>query len=328
MKKGELLERVETVVMVTVIAVLVWLYAEGENVQPYNNERLQVKFVAPPGQDLAIDPSRTEVLASFRASSGKYRAFKDMVGRGAISVEVSDKDNASEQVVVLKDVLGQTSLVDIGINLLETDPPTKTLRVERIEEVTLPIEVDWGDLELAQPPTKEPLEAVVKLPASLASQAEGQKLVAKLDPEELKRLAVNVPLTREVPLALPPALQAAKGVTLNGQTVKVTFTIKNQTDTFVPPSIPIHLNAPPPVFDQYSIELDQEQRVLAGVTLTGAANVIETIKSGEVKVWAELRLRISDVKPGVQSVVPFVVVPPGVTFDPPPPVQVTITPRQ
>jgi len=52
---GKLWHRLETIIVVTVITVLIWLYAEGENVQRYTRS-VMVQFVPPPGQTLG-DPA-------------------------------------------------------------------------------------------------------------------------------------------------------------------------------------------------------------------------------------------------------------------------------
>ncbi|MBX2851070.1 MAG: hypothetical protein KTR15_04910 [Phycisphaeraceae bacterium] len=70
--------QIATFVTVTIVALLVWLYAEDANVQTYTGQAVRVQFVLPAGADGLITPSEPiTVLVDFDGSNGQFQQFDD-----------------------------------------------------------------------------------------------------------------------------------------------------------------------------------------------------------------------------------------------------------
>ncbi len=82
MPASRLFTHLETWFLVTLISVLVWLYAEGAMVQTYPRQRIAVDLVAPPGSRLALEPDRTEAFVSFRGSAAQLQELKARLAQG------------------------------------------------------------------------------------------------------------------------------------------------------------------------------------------------------------------------------------------------------
>lgn len=325
-------EKLETILAVTIITILIWLYAEGENIKPYLNHSVQIKFVAPEGQDLAIEPHEpVRIVMRFEASSGQYQYVQQLT-KNTLEIVVTDKLSDSPfQTVVLKDILAASKLGDLGIINIEATPATMKIRVEPIVSREMEIVLnptDLLDIQFAQPPAIDPLKIPVRLPASLAEKTNGYKLIANLDELEMSKLEVNVPHTMPVPLHLPLVMED-KFVSLSQPTTTVTFTIRKQTDTISLTSIPIHINAPPMLLKRYNIDLPEEQMVVRDVKLSGPSDIMEKIRTNQIKVWAELRPTADELESGIESAPLSIVVPPGVAVDSAlPRVQLKVMPRE
>jgi len=120
----KLRDRLETWLLTTVVAVLVWLYAEGEIVKTHGVE-LPVRFVAPPGQELVIDPDRAtdaegvmQVLVKVRASAGQMQDFRRRWDDQPIRIRVADPASAGQtQEFVLREAI---ALDGMPLNVVDT----------------------------------------------------------------------------------------------------------------------------------------------------------------------------------------------------------------
>lgn len=334
MKKSALREAIETGIVVTLITVLVWLYAEGESVRTYK-EDVRVKFVAPPAQNLLIKPdSPTDnqgairVHVTFRASAHQRQEFRLKTIHNILKIPVSA--TPSQQTVVLKDALRQqTPIGELGLNIQQTDPQTENLTVEQLSTVTLPVQVDAGNLHLAQSPTVQPAQVQVSLPKQFVRRTTNAYVTAALtdlDPDQLTK--VGVQQTVPVHLSLPVYLRGINAQVLT-RTAKITFTIENLTDTITLPSIPIHINATPLLLRRYQVKLSSDKMVLPNVKLTGPADQINKIRQKQIKIWAEIRPTMGQMSRGVTTVPLYIHKPADVqVVSPIQPVPITVVPRQ
>lgn len=323
------LPRLETGLIVTVISVLVWLYAEGENVQLHPNQRLLVEFVAPAGQSLAIDPQDpVEILVSFRASAGEMGLLEEKLRAGPIQIPVGNgtESESNEQTVVLKDALDRSAIGSLGINITDTDPVTETVRAEPLVTRRLPIAEAPTRVQFGTPPKFEPAQVAVTLPRSLAEAAENAKVLARLDTLNLNEYEANTDVTASVPLELPAPLRSP-WTTLGAATAQVTFNIRKLSDSIVLPTVPLRVSADPLLLQEFDVLVAQDGMMLRDVRLSGPSDVIEAIRKNEVRIWAELRPTREQVERGDTSLTPVLVTPPGIAFEPPEPVAVTVQRR-
>jgi len=322
-------ESIETYLIVTVITAMVWLYAEGENARSYSDVAVQVRFVSPPGADLAITPDQEQtVKLSFRSSTGAFQNLTRLIAQGPIELPVSvSASGEPEQSVVLEPLLLESALGDIGISDLTVQPEVMPVRVEQMVTVPLPVSVRTGDVRLAGPPQVEPLQVSARLPSSLANGQRPPRLEVRLDSTDLTALEVNVPHTLDLPLQLPARLAGSR-VTLDQATARVTFTIRKQSDSYTIPLVPILVVGPPSQMADYELTLDENLRVLRDVRVSGPSDAIERIRSGDTQVVAQFRLTASDLEQQVTSAPLTLTLPQGVQAEGVvPAISFTIAPR-
>ena len=327
--KTSLIDNLETILVTTIITMLVWLWAESKNVQIYTSQRMQVRFVAPPGQAgaLAITPrDPVPVDVGFTTSAAQYDRFRREVNSHVIEIEVAapTHEQDTDQSFSMRSRLNRAVFRELGISLDNVTPATEQVAVHQIQTYALPIVVEFPDgVQLLNQTAVEPAKVDIRLPANLASRAQGMDVLVVLGQDDLRAAVPNEPQTVRVPLQVPTNL-AGPWTTLLTPQVQLTFTLRKQTETLVRPSVPIHINASSLLLQRFRIELPPSQLVVRNVELSGPADVIEKIRDNQLKVVAEIRPTIEEMEDGVTSLPVFFDVPAGVSVQSEVP-QVTFT---
>ena len=271
-----LYDKIETCVVVTVIAMLIWLYAEGENVTT-DQAFVTVQFEAAAGQNLHIEPGEGfAVQVQFTCATSQLAQVKNL---GTITIPVSTDTN--ETIVLAALLAGEFE--DAGASIIETNPPTSELKVELMDSLTLQVQVDRGELALKVQPTAVPAEVKVHGPASAIQLLEGAILEAPLGDVDVDPAAREDERPETVPVQVRlPARYDAKNLTFEPPTVEVTFTILKLEDTTKLTGVGILLAFRPRGFNDYIVETDNEQLLLDEVTVTGPSDIIKDLTSQDV----------------------------------------------
>ncbi len=324
MKKGVLLESLETVLVVTVITMLIWLYAEGETILTHTRT-IKVNFVAPttglaitlPGQ--APGTTTLNISATLQASSGDWARIDELLGSETIEIEVKVPATDDEkQTLNLLEALNHSPLADVRAFVKEVVPATETVQVRTLEFVDMGLRIEPGKHELSSEKTEEPVfspeKIRVEMPSKDAALVRNQnlKLTAHLD--RLETLSEGTQQNVSVELSLPPQLQEKPHVTLTQETVDVKFILDKQTDQIDLEDVQVRLTTSDALTWQYRIEIVRTQRFLPVVTLKGPKEVISRIKEQPDLIRASIILRHSDLQePPPYSAPLYIDVPQGVT---------------
>ncbi len=324
-----------TVVVVTIVAGLVWLYAESENVRSHALD-VEVQFVAPTDRPLEIKPSDpVRVRVIMRSAAGKFAEVERQIRNGPVRVIVRDKaDGKSQQLISLREQLASAApLSALGVNITEVQPSMLEVSVEPLQKISLDVVVATNGVQLAGPAVVDQKQITVDVPASMAKSLNGAQAVARLDEKTLSQLEVNVPHQVDAAIELPEPLRDTN-YTPSASRVKVTLTVRKQTDTFVVPyAVPVLVQGPPTELATYSVVFSEETRFLRDVALTGPSDVIDRIRKGDIKVVAYVPLTVDELeraagKDAVTSV-PIISLPAGVTpVESPAPVSYKILKRE
>lgn len=333
MSRTSTLQKVETFLIVTLIALLVWLYADAQTVKKFTRVPVQIKLVPPPNEQLAIDPITVRrVGVTFRASSSQKMQFDRLSSPLEVYIDASANGGSPTRTMDVAALLQHSELGELGISIEETDPPDMQVRVESLEEVELPVETFQGDLGLTDVVPGDPPRVRVMMPQSLVEPARSAHVVADLTQVDLEGLEEGVPQTRTVTLTLSPALKeqadpfSLAHTSIEPAQIEVTFTIRNQQKTIKVDLIPIELSALPTLWRHFQLNVSDDQLVLSGVELTGPSDEIDKIESGETKVRAYIRPTAEELGDGVVTFTPRLDLPPRVTHSPLSPVTLEVTP--
>ncbi len=309
-------QSLETALVVTLITLLVWLYAEGRNVTEYVNQPVSVQFVAGNAEGLTIVPDQIQrVLVTFEGSNAMKQMMEERLKTGAIQLTVPETaDTTLPRPMVMKDMLNSSWLAELGIAIMHTDPAVIPVTVRRVVSVPMPVQVSVTGVELVGQPSVEPSTVNVRMSSSLAELAKTLSLRVRLGEADFVGVPAGVPRVITGRLELPDALQGQE-VEFPSRNVAVSVVVRKQTQSVTLPSVPIHLNVPPLVLDRYRILLPEDQLVLRDVTLSGLTDGIESIQSKRFKVWAEIRPTADELDAGVTQFQLYLHIPEGVRVD-------------
>ena len=315
-------DKIETYLIVTVITLLIWLYAESENVKRYPPLPINVQFVPATGP-LSIQPSKPQqVWVTVQCATSQYAKFERLAKAAPIELQVHEVSSGPDQVLILSQMLRQTQISDLGIHIVDVQPPTIPVRVERLEEVTLTVSTQSivpKEIQLAEPPTLEHATATVLVPASAVEAIGKVQLQATLNPGVLERIEENVPTQVDVHLTLPEDIATQlnlKKVMISPTKTRAGFTIRKRQNKETLKSLPILLLGPWLEMQRFNVEIEGGRRVLNDdVQVAGPSDVMEQIRKGEKRVWAELRLTVDELESRISNKQVYINLPEGVTVE-------------
>lgn len=319
---------IQNVVVVTLIAALVWLYAEGRAIRTSEDRSVRVVFTAPVNRadELAITPREpVDFDVTVIGSSSQLSSFEQLTTNRPIQIEV---DEQVQSPLNMLEALEQSQVGELGVNLQDVIPAQIDISVERIDQVEMPVRVLAGDVQLTTNTSVSPDRVSVRLPQRLTQFATDQHALAMIPQERIAQSPVGVPQTVDVRLQLPVELRSAWS-TVVPENVSVTYTVRKLHDTYRVESLGVRISVPPSLLQQWNFELDDRNRVLESVELAGPSDTIAAIRDGRQEVFAEVRPRSNDLKEGTAKLTVYIQTPPGVTVtSPAQTVDVKITPRQ
>ncbi len=323
MKARSWLDKVETWIVVTLITILVWLYAEGAIVERHPNERVTVRFTAAGGVPMDIDPDLQQVLVTFRSSGPVYQRFQALTTNQTIDVEVEAGVGESigrAETVDLRSRLETELFTPLGVAIDEITPALVEVTARRLVQRTVPVVVNDEGLDLRSPASVDPSTVVVTLPEDLALEldelnaASPTAVAARVDLAGVVRS--NPPpagVADVVSVAVEPPVIDGRAITsLRTREADVSYTLANREGTLRLTSMPLRRLTP---FQfPFEIVVANNAKVLNDVVLTGPIETLNQIESGAIAVWAELHFfDATQLTAGEDTVAVDYHLPPGVS---------------
>ena len=337
MAPRKLHERIQTWLIVTVISILVWLYAEA-TVLKQTSRQIQVQFDEATG-NYAYQPFAAQsVQVQFKASNSEIRKFAQATARPLIiPLEPDGSEAIEEKVVILSAALVKEHLAEIGITDLTTTPETLPVVLRRLETINLPIRIDAAALDqVGGLAVAVPDRVSVTAPADVIERLRNQAVTALLS---------NVPLNTDnpgreavavnVPLRFPEALDLTdRWSTAEFRTIRVNYTPSGNNATTLRTRVPLYVNLPVDQQNTYTVQPTDGRLFLRDVQLVGPADIIAAIDADDPRYELFAELRVADLESVAQSpsqttiAYPEIRGAPGLTTDPDPLGGIEVTVRR
>ncbi|BAM04252.1 YbbR-like domain-containing protein [Phycisphaera mikurensis] len=279
----------ETLFLVTLISVLVWLYAEGAMVRSYPRQRVAVDFTGPAGGRLAIEPEQTSAFVSFRGSAAQLQELRARLAGGPIEIPVRAGGEPLQE-VELAERLDQLLFTPMGLVIDEVEPERMAVRVRRFATREVPVQVVADGLALREAAAASPATARITLPEDRVGLLERLGPVAQLTAQLAEGAGpAGEAAVLTLPLTLPEALLEA-GAELETDAADVSFTLAAPESTLTLDAIPLRQLTP--LNFAYEIVVANGEKVLRDVTLVGPPATLARIREGDPAhpVWAEIQL--------------------------------------
>ncbi len=293
---GKRWQKIETYTLVSMLTVLVWLYAEAETVKP-NSLPIQISFSGSGSQ--LISPSHPEaVSATFRCTTAQLAALRALRDRDVpFEIDVTARDDGMNQIDVKQGLEHHPRIAALGVVVDRVHPPELTVQIERLVDEKLAVEFDPQQRELENDAVVDPAEITVTMPSSLKqilAENNVTTLKARLDEERFAEVPEGVPTPlQDVRIVIPPVLQA-EHVSLSETSVTVTLTILRQWVEEHRWPVPIRYQLPPGAH-RFRITLSEGEDTTK-VNLKGPPEVIDRIKRYKLPTLAILEFTLTELE--------------------------------
>ncbi len=279
-------ETVRTILVVSIVAVLVWLFAESRTLRT-RTVTVPVEISAG-GSGVAFrltDPDAWtgSVELDLAGPTGLIEALRTRAG-DTVVLEIGSElpaETGNRSIDLLEAIRRDELFADSGLTVRRISPRLLDLQTDRLETLTLPAEVDLEGISTAGPVTIEPAEVTVRLPAGIAREVD-LHAIARIPPN---RLAALTPGRRteisQVPIELLGLPDGVWGLRLMEPRAVVTLALRVRTESLTLREIPVRLSLLPTDLAGWAFEVPPEHRVLEDVVLSGPVSAIEQIRRGD-----------------------------------------------
>lgn len=279
---NRLMDQLGTLVIVTVVTMLVWLYAEDANVVEYTDQSLRLQFVLPEGTEGVLSQEGATVKVDFNSSNGQYQQFLEQTRGEVITIQLPVDLQQSFDVIPLdiRDQLEQSVFRNLGINLTSVNPERIEVTFDKIIDHTMEIRIvsEPGPIKLA---AQEFINAddrllTLRLPASQARALENKFAIARIPQSTIADQEKGVSRPIRVPIELPAGVPRQAALPAD---IEVLATVANDRATINIDRLTIQLAYPPSINKRYIVEIDEASRFLTAFELEGPREQIELIKA-------------------------------------------------
>ena len=336
-----MLTHAKTILLVTAITVVVWLFAESESVRS-RELTLSIELPSDPTgatvmQTADTQSLREEVRVTVTGSAVALAALQAIAARPIrLTPDMEAMPTTpGEREIDFRRVLRPLPLfASRGVAISRCEPAVIRVQVDRIVERPgeLRVAVEGLTAETDGPPVATPqavrifgpetvLDRLPKDAAAIARPAAADQ--ARLVPGRADRIP-------GVQLLVPSQIAGMERfVRLEPSRVDVEVTVRSKLSTLAVSNVPIQISLPALVAAQWEVTADQT--FFSDVQASGPSALIDQLKRNELRVFALVALTADELEQGIQSKeVVFMTVPPAplITFKSDNPiVKLTVTRR-
>jgi len=286
------MSRVRLILLVTLVALLVWVYAEGESLRA-DTITVDVELVG--GSDeLFVMPEPGErwtgrVTVQLRGSTASLDRLRDRLGSPvkltATAGELPREPGSHR--VDLRDALRRDETFrGAGVSMEMVEPEAVEVRVQALDHREVVVQVEAPSVQLAGPAKSDPARVRVSIPAALAETLDepvrARAVVGALRLEQGEGLVPGQGATVPgVPVTLEPSwLAGTPGLVVEPESVDVTLTISSGRSEYTIRSMPVRVVVPGVSSGRLAVEVPDDDQFLVDVTLAGPSPAIDRLRRG------------------------------------------------
>lgn len=323
-----MLRELPTLVVVTIVSVLIWAFAETETLRQ-RELAIELSYV-PTDTNVSIEVlegpapgagKTVRVEVTLEGAVGAVEEIERLFRQPVMLFEASDKTlEAGDQTIDLRSVLRDHGDVRrLGVTIKKVDPPTMLVRVDALVEREVPLRLDAGALELETPAEIKPARVKLRLPArDAAGISESAFATCVLDAGTAARLVPGRKETLSALRVIPPApiAQSSRVVCVPAQ-ADVSFTLRRRTASITLASVPVHIQLAASEQPNWEVKIDAKDQFLTDVKVSGPSDLIKQIEEKKLPVVAVLQLSFTELEGGkvTSKEVVFSTMPTSLTFE-------------
>lgn len=299
-------ERLRTFVLVTLLAVVFWLFAEAESLGQYSG-LTRIRFVAGDSAERLVrsaegfDGSVTIDMTGTKAAVARA----SQVLSGGISLEPGmtglPTAEGRHSINLLQALQAYPSLREIGAQITSVRPQVVDVIVTELTTQQIPIDAALPSVEVVGGVKVTPERATIRLPkAAWELGRETLRITARLSEAQLRGMPQSGAVRVDARLEPPESIVALPGFSMAESSATIDFIIRTRAVTERLTSVPVQIVIPPFEVGRWRVEIDEGDRFLE-VQATGNADRVERLRKKEDAVIAVVSLSSDDLAAMVQS---------------------------
>jgi hypothetical protein len=323
---------IKTIFLVTLVTLIIWVFAESESLRSAEVRGVEIAVLPVVGSKLTV-----EITDSSPAIHGNSLRADLVIDGPTAAVDAAERvlrrpitispgmpgfsiDPGPHAVDIQAVLRGHPDLrlAGRGVSIKSVTPETLNVALDELVSRTVKIDVDVPGAELDGPADVRPGAATIVLPASAASKiTENTALIARVDAAVLEHLSPGrretVPGVRLLP---PSELASVPHLKIEPEAVDVALTLRTKTTSIKVASVPVHVRIAPGELSKWDIEIPEQDRFLADVTVSGPSDLVKQIQDKTVPLVATVSLSFEELERGIPSKdAVFCDLPTGLRFD-------------
>ncbi len=325
----------KTVLLVTVVTILIWVFAESETLQPDEittqlvlsasptaNRALALVGATVAGENGLVSATDRTVTIYLEGSAAAVDRVKSAIEREPLAITPdlpAFKERSGEFDAPLREVLRtHPRLAGSGVTIQRVEPETVRVVVDELVTRRMRVEAFLADGQFDGLPEVRPAEVDVVLNKTAAdSLAEDVKATANIDAATSARVqpgrketlnAVRVRIAE--PAARPIFLQ------VRPQTVDISFGVRPRSREMLIANMPVALRISPAEINRWIVEVPEQDRFLADVVISGPADLVRQLEERATPIVAAVPLSFEELERAItQKDAVFPDVPAGLKVD-------------
>ncbi len=279
-------QSIKNAILVTLVALLIWVYAESESLRT-EDMSASISFASAPGTGRAVwlldSPSRPvmEVKLRLEGATAAIDALRRQLHANIMLTPGTElpKDPALHTVDLRAALRANSTFAKSGVTIAEVSPGTVAIRVDELISRQIPIRVELPlGTETVGPPEVQPSQATITYPSSLRDALNDLPIVAPLDKSALTPLTPGrLERIPGVPLLAPSTVRDQPYVTVEPKVATVTVTLRDQTATIELPTVPVQIRISPVAIADWDVDISPDSRFLRSVRVMGPSDLIAQI---------------------------------------------------
>lgn len=305
-----MLKQGPTILVVTLVTLVIWLFAEGENIR--RDSLVATVQIVPPANSNMVAWVQGDAPWDGRVSisaSGATIGIDNLRARlrqpvlltpGMDGFSSTPGDHALDLRTLLRAL---PELRETGVSIEETEPRTIIAHADVLETIELPIKVEVAAAELDGAPEPNPARVSMQIPSLARSRlTPDTSLIARIGPDLIAGIVRGRRETiQAVPIELPQELQGVRGYKLAVPSARVALTLRERTATEVIPSVPVQIRIAPVQLDRWRVTIPESDQFLRDVRITGPSEEIDRIRRGDLRVIAMVTLSAQELASRITS---------------------------
>lgn len=284
------------IVFVTVLTVIIWIWS-ATRTEDTRNISTTLHFKAPEGSSVTITPESKPVRLTFKGPRASIDTVEELCANGLhIPISLEDGDatiNATTTVNAIDAVRISGAVV------ITSDPSTFTIHVQSLVTVEASVQFSLPSVQVSGDVTVDPSTVLLQIPTEIRnSMPESITVTAVVDDNVLAKLEPGIIHTQSAAITLPDYLEN-KGILVEPNRVSLSFKIQSKTGKTTLPQVRVLIAAPAEDYSEYAVSLPV--KIIPNVSIEADNELIANIASGDVTVYAIVRLASRDMEQQITS---------------------------